>query len=212
MQLSSVVVSIISNNALKTYGGDLAIGAMTIINAVMILFLMSAMGVTQGAAPIIGYHYGAKHFDRVKKILKLELETVFTICAITFIHVQVFPAMLSNIFTNDSNLIAMASKGMRLFLLMIPFLSAQIVGASYFQAIGKAKKAAFLGLSRQVLLLIPFLLILPNLFGLNGVWGASAVADFISSLIAIDSLKSAFNHLNKLENENHLEETTITTI
>ena len=95
---------------------------------------------------------------------------------------------------------------------MIPFLSAQIVGASYFQAIGKAKKAAFLGLSRQVLLLIPFLLILPNLFGLNGVWGASAVADFISSLIAIDSLKSAFNHLNKLENENHLEETTITTI
>ena len=119
MQLSSVVVSIISNNALKTYGGDLAIGAMTIINAVMILFLMSAMGVTQGAAPIIGYNYGAKHFDRVKKILKLELETVFTICAITFIHVQVFPAMLSNIFTNDSNLIAMASKGMRLFLLMI---------------------------------------------------------------------------------------------
>lgn len=140
----------------------------------------------------------------MKKILKLELETVFTICAITFILVQVFPAMLSNIFTNDSNLIAMASKGMRLFLLMIPLLSAQIVGESYFQAIGKAKKAAFLGLSRQVLLLIPLLLILPNLFGLNGVWGASAVADFISSLIAIVSLKSAFNHLNKLENENHL--------
>lgn len=163
MQLSSVIVSIISNNALKTYGDDLAIGAMTIINAVMILFLMSAIGVTQGAAPIIG--------------------------------------------TSDSDLIAMVSTGMRLLLSMLPLLSAQMVGASYFQAIGEAKKAAFLGLSRQVLLLIPLLLILPNLFGLNGVWGASALADLISSFIAIVTLKSAFGHLNKLENKYRSEET-----
>ena len=78
---------------------------------------------------------------------------------------------------------------------------------SNFQAIGEAKKAAFLGLSRQVLLLIPLLLILPNLFGFNGVWGASALADFISGLIAIVSLKLAFDHLNKLENEYPSEET-----
>ena len=199
MQLSSVVVSVLSNNALKTYGGDMAIGAMTIINAVMVLFLMSAMGVTQGAAPIIGFNFGAKRFDRVKQILKLELIAVAAICTLTFILVQVFPVMLSSIFTSDPGLISMASSGMRLLLLMLPLLSAQIVGASYFQAIGEAKKAAFLGLSRQVLLLIPLLLILPPLFGLNGVWGASALADLISSLIAIISLKSAFNHLNKLE-------------
>ena len=199
MQLSSVVVSVLSNNALKTYGGDMAIGAMTIINSVMVLFLMSAMGVTQGAAPIIGFNFGAKRFDRVKQILKLELIAVAAICTLTFILVQVFPVMLSSIFTSDPGLISMASSGMRLLLLMLPLLSAQIVGASYFQAIGEAKKAAFLGLSRQVLLLIPLLLILPPLFGLNGVWGASALADLISSLIAIISLKSAFNHLNKLE-------------
>lgn len=162
---------------------------------------MSAMGVTQGAAPIIGFNYGAKLFDRVKKILKLELVSVFTICTTTFILVQVFPDMLSSIFTSESDLIATSSTGMRLLLLMLPLLSAQMVGASYFQAIGKAKKAAFLGLSRQVLLLIPLLLILPNFFGLYGVWGASALADLISSLIAIVSLKSAFSHLNKLENE-----------
>lgn len=201
MQLSSVVVSVLSNNALKTYGGDMAIGAMTIINAVMVLFLMSAMGVTQGAAPIIGFNFGAKRFDRVKQILKLELIAVAAICTLTFILVQVFPVMLSSIFTSYPGLISMASSGMRLLLLMLPLLSAQMVGASYFQAIGEAKKAAFLGLSRQVLLLIPLLLILPPLFGLNGVWGASALADLISSLIAIISLKSAFNHLNKLENE-----------
>jgi putative MATE family efflux protein len=206
MQLSSVVVSVLSNNALKTYGGDMAIGAMTIINAVMVLFLMSAMGVTQGAAPIIGFNYGAKRFDRVKQILKLELIAVAAICTLTFILVQVFPVMLSSIFTGDPDLISMASSGMRLLLLMLPLLSAQMVGASYFQAIGEAKKAAFLGLSRQVLLLIPLLLILPRIFGLHGVWGSSALADFISSLIAIFSLKSAFNHLNKLEHNFSSEE------
>jgi len=209
MQLSSVVVSIISNNALKTYGGDLAIGAMTIINSVMVLFLMSAMGVTQGAAPIIGFNFGAKRFDRVKQVLKLELVAVSSICTITFILIQAFPVMLSSIFTSEPNLILMASTGMRLFLLMLPLISAQIVGASYFQAIGEAKKALFLGLLRQVFLLIPLMLILPYFLGLNGVVGASALADLISSLIAIVSLKSAFNHLNKLENEYRSEETNI---
>ncbi len=200
MQLSSVIVSIISNNALKTYGGDVAIGAMTIINSVMVLFLMSAMGVTQGAAPIIGFNFGAKRFDRVKQVLKLELVAVSSICTITFILVQAFPVMLSSIFTSEPELISKASTGMRLFLLMLPLISAQIVGASYFQAIGEAKKATFLGLLRQVLLLIPLLLILPNFLGLNGVWGAGALSDLISSLIAIVSLKLAFSTLKKLQN------------
>ena len=200
MQLSSVAVSIISNNALKTYGGDAAIGAMTIINSVMVLFLMSAMGVTQGAAPIIGFNLGAKRFDRVQQVLKLELFTVSSICTIAFLLIQAFPVMLSSIFTSEPELISKASTGMRLFLLMLPLISAQIVGASYFQAIGDAKKAAFLGLLRQVLLLIPLLLILPNFLGLNGVWGAGALSDLISSLIAMVSLKKAFNNLKKLEN------------
>lgn len=201
MQLASVMVSIISNNALKAQGGDVAIGAMTIINSVMVLFLMSAMGVTQGAAPIIGFNYGAKRYDRVKKVLKLELAAVTSICTITFILVQAFPVMLSSIFTSEPDLISKASSGMRLFLLMLPLLSAQIVGASYFQSIGEAKKATFLGLLRQVFLLIPLLLILPYFFGLNGVWGAATLSDLISSIIAIFALKSAFNYLNRLENE-----------
>ncbi len=207
MQLSSVVVSIILNNALKTYGGDVAIGAMTIINSVMVLFLMSAMGVTQGAAPIIGFNFGAKRFDRVKQVLRLELLAVSSICTITFILVQAFPVLLSSIFTSEPDLISKASSGMRLFLLMLPLISAQIVGASYFQAIGEAKKATFLGLLRQVLLLIPLLLILPDFLGLNGIWGAGALSDLISSLVAIVALKSAFNHLSKLENEYRSEET-----
>lgn len=215
MQLSSVVVSIISNNALKTYGGDVAIGAMTIINSVMVLFLMSAMGVTQGAAPIIGFNFGAKQYDRVKQVLKLELIAVSSICTITFILVQAFPVMLSSIFTSEPELISKASTGMRIFLLMLPLISAQIVGASYFQAIGEAKKATFLGLLRQVFLLIPLLLILPYFFGLIGVWSAGTMSDLISSLIAIVSLKSAFKHLNLLSkkyNSDVQQTTSILTI
>lgn len=205
MQLSSVVVSIISNNALKTYGGDVAIGAMTIINSIMVLFLMSAMGVTQGAAPIIGFNFGAKRYDRVKEVLKLELIAVSSICTITFILVQAFPVMLSSIFTSEPELISKASTGIRIFLLMLPLISAQIVGASYFQAIGDAKKAAFLGLLRQVFLLIPLLLILPYFLGLIGVWGAGTMSDLISSLIAIVSLRAAFTHLNMLSKKYNSE-------
>jgi Na+-driven multidrug efflux pump len=185
MQLAAVLVNIILNNSLRKYGGDVAIGAITVINSVMVLFLMSAMGITQGAQPIIGYNYGARQFDRVKKTLQLELISISVICILTFMMVQFFPAALARIFSNDPDLIGVASKGMRIFLMMLPLVSAQIVGASYFQAIGKAKKAAFLGLLRQVLMLIPMLLILPNFFGLIGVWAAGPVADFVSCTIAI---------------------------
>lgn len=199
MQLAVVLVSIISNNSLREYGGDVAIGAMIVISSVMILFLMSAMGITQGAQPIIGYNYGAGQFDRVKKTLQLELISVSAICIFTFIMVQFFPTALVGIFSNDQDLIDVSSNGMRIFLMMLPLVGAQIVGASYFQAIGEAKKATFLGLLRQVLMLIPMLLVLPNFFGLTGVWAAVPVSDFVSCTIAILLLVRELKRLGKKE-------------
>lgn len=177
-------MSIISNNTLKAYGGDVAIGAMTVINAVMILFLMSAMGITQGAQPIIGFNYGAGNRERVKKTVALELFSISIICLITFFAIQTSSERLAGIFTSDPALIRISGEGMRIFLMMLPVISTQIVGASYFQAVGKAKKATLLGLMRQVILLIPLLLILPHFWGLNGVWAAGAVADFIAFCVA----------------------------
>ncbi|SNT11143.1 putative efflux protein, MATE family [Anaerovirgula multivorans] len=197
MQLAAVLVSIILNNSLREYGGDVAIGAMTVINSVMVLFLMSAMGITQGAQPIIGYNYGAGKFGRVKKTLQLELISISAICILTFIMVQFFPDSLARIFSNDQDLIGVSSNGMRIFLMMLPLVGAQIVGASYFQAIGEAKKATILGLLRQVLLLIPMLLILPNFFGLTGVWAAGPVSDFVSCTIAILVLAREMKQLGR---------------
>lgn len=199
MQLAAVSVSIILNNYLREYGGDIAIGAMTVIHSIMVLFLMSAMGITQGAQPIIGYNYGAGRFDRVKRALQLELIFISAICILTFIMVQFFSTELASIFSNEQDLIEISSNGMRIFLIMLPLVGAQIVGASYFQAIGKAKKATFIGLSRQVIMLIPMLLILPNFFGLMGVWAAGPVSDFVSSIFAILILKREMNKLGNQE-------------
>lgn len=197
MQLAVVLVSTISNNTLRAYGGDLAIGAMTVINSVMILFLMSAMGITQGAQPIIGYNYGAENYIRVKQTVKLELISISVICIFTFVMVQLNSVGLARIFSNDLKLVKMASNGMRIYLFMLPMITAQIVGASYFQAVGQAKKAITLGLLRQVFLLIPLLLILPIFFGVNGVWAAGPVADFVSCSIAILFIKNEFKKLEK---------------
>ena len=201
MQITAFLVGIISNNALKTYGGDVAIGSMTVINAVMVLFLMSAMGITQGAQPILGFNYGARQYNRVKKTLKLELIAVTAICVLTFLLVELFPTGLARIFSNDLNLINAASHGMRIFLLMLPIISAQIVGASYFQAVGAAKKATLLSLLRQVFTLIPMLLILPVFWGLTGVWAAGPVADLISCSVAIIFIAREMNRLGKAEQE-----------
>ncbi|PKM50460.1 MAG: MATE family efflux transporter [Firmicutes bacterium HGW-Firmicutes-7] len=199
MQLAAVIVSIILNNSLREYGGDIAIGAMTVIHSIMVLFLMSAMGITQGAQPIIGYNYGAERFDRVKKTLQLELISISAICILTFIMVQFFSTALASIFSNNQELIDVSSNGMRIFLIMLPLVGAQIVGASYFQAIGEAKKATFLGLLRQVIMLIPMLLILPNFFGLMGIWAAGPVSDFVSCIFAALILMREMRKLGKKE-------------
>lgn len=182
-QLAATIEAIISNNALRTHGGDIAISAMTVINSIIILLFMPLMGITQGAQPIIGFNYGAKQFKRAKQALKVAIISATTLCMITFILTQTFPVILIKIFSNDPQLIYIASHGLRTFLLMTPIIGFQIVSSNYFQAIGKAKSALLLSMLRQVIILIPMLIILPNFFGLEGVWMAGPIADFSAFVI-----------------------------
>lgn len=183
MQLAASVVQLLSNNALKTHGGDLAIGAMSIISSAVMIFFMPIFGINQGSQPIIGYNYGAKQYDRVKHTLKLAVGAATAISLIGFITVQVFPQAIIRIFNDDPELIRIGSSGIRIYLAMMPIIGFQIVSANYFQAIGKAKISMFLSLLRQVTLLIPLLIILPPIFGLTGVWLSAPSADFISVII-----------------------------
>jgi putative MATE family efflux protein len=197
MQVAASLVSVVTNNALKATGGDMAIGAMTVINAIVLFFMMPIFGINQGTQPIIGYNYGAKAYGRVKQALKLAIIAGTTISTFGFIMTQFLTVPLIKIFNSDPELLAIATKGMRIFLIMLPVIGFQIISANYFQAVGKAPKAIFLSMLRQVIVLIPLLLILPKFFGLTGVWYAGPIADLTASLMTAFFLFKEMRHLDE---------------
>lgn len=183
MQVAQSIVQVLANNSLKEHGGDLAIGAMTIITSIAMIFMMPIFGLNQGSQPIIGYNYGAKQYHRVKQTVKYSAMVATLIVTFGWIVVQFMPTILIKIFNNDPSLVNIAIPGMRIYLLMLPVIGFQVVSSNYFQAIGKAKISMFLSLLRQVILLIPCMIILPKIFGLTGVWISGALSDGIASLI-----------------------------
>lgn len=203
MQIAASVVAIISNRSLAKYGSDLAIGSMGVITSISMLVLMPIFGINQGSQPIIGYNYGAKKFDRVKKALKLAILAATAITTTGFIIIQLFPNQLIGIFNKDPELVSIGVHGIRIYLFMLPIIGFQIVSSSYFQAIGKAKVSIFLSISRQVLILIPLLLILPRIFELDGVWIAGPSADAISSILTAIFLYIEMKHLNELHGDGY---------
>jgi putative MATE family efflux protein len=185
---ASIVIAIV-NISLRKYGGDYAIGAYGIVNSIGNLVVMVVMGFTQGMQPIVGYNYGARQIPRVVKTFKLTILAGTGVTCFGFLLAEIFPRAISSAFTNNNELIDLAITGLRISLIMFPIVGFQIVTSNFFQSIGKAKVSIFLSLTRQVLLLIPALLILPRIWGLNGVWLSIPVADFTASLLAFFVLK-----------------------
>ncbi len=182
MQIAASVMNAVLNHQLRLHGGDLAISVMGIVYAVALFIAMPTFGINQGAQPIIGYNYGARKFDRVKKTLQTAILFATAICLSGFLVVMLFPSQVIWLFNReDEALMRLGTHAIRICLMMFPIIGFQIVSTSYFQAVGKPKQAMLLGLSRQVLLLIPAILILPHFFGLNGIWAALPTADLASS-------------------------------
>ncbi|ADK13913.1 MATE family efflux transporter [Clostridium ljungdahlii] len=203
MQVAASLVNVILNKSLAIYGGDLAIGAMGIINGISTMILMPIFGINQGSQPVIGFNYGAKLHRRVKKALLLAIAAATFISAAGGIAVQVFPTVLVNMFNkSDMNLTNITVNGIKIFMIMFPIIGFQIVSSNFFQAIGKAKISMFLALLRQVIVLIPMLLILPRIFKLNGVWMAAPVSDAVASILTALFLYFEIKKLNSNEKEN----------
>lgn len=184
MQVAGSIVQVIANNALMTYGGDLAIGAMAVITSVCTIFIMPIFGLNQGAQPIIGYNYGAKKYDRVKKTYLYGLIACTAVLLLSWIFIVMLPEKAIGMFNNDPMLTDIAVNGIRVYLFMLPLIGVQMTASNYYQAIGKPKKSMLLGLSRQVLMLIPAFLILPKFMGLEGVWLAGPIADGIAVILS----------------------------
>lgn len=189
MQIAASMVTVILNTNLQKYGGDLAISSMSVIQSITQLILMPIFGINQGAQPILGYNHGAKKYDRVRETLKYAIIGATSITILGFLLVQFFPIQIFRIFMGTKGSLKEISKigvpGMRINLALLPIIGFQVVAANYFQATGKPKQSAFLSLSRQVLVLIPAIIILPKFFGLTGVWLSGPVSDLIATVITI---------------------------
>lgn len=191
MNVCACVVVIFLNKALLEYGaadGNLAVGAYGILNRTTMFFVMIVFGVTQGMQPILGFNYGAGNWTRVKRTLNIGIRLGVLITTLGWIATEFFPGILSSLFTVDSQLIEIANHGFRIFFLFYPLVGCQIVIQNFFQSIGKPKISIFLSLTRQLIFLIPMLIILPPRFGIDGVWSSVAVADFIAFIFAVVTL------------------------
>ena len=177
MQLCACLVVILINKGLTRHGGDLAIAAYGIINAVTFLFVMIVMGICQGMQPIAGYNYGARLYDRVKAVLWKSVWLATIVMTLSWVVCEFLPHWPVLLFTNDPALAALCVVGMRIVVLIDPLVGFQMVVGNFFQSIGMVRKSIFLSLSRQLIFLVPFLIVFPTLWGTNGVWWSIVGAD-----------------------------------
>lgn len=193
-QLASSAMNFLLNHALLKYGGNVAVSAMGIAISANAIFLMPILGLSQGAQPIIGYNYGARKYATAFQTLKMAIRWGIGFGFTGSMIALCFAPYIVRIFNGtDQELIAMASRAVRILNIFTAFDALQILGSSFFQAINKPFRAAVLSLSRQVLILIPLVLIMPMLFGLYGVFFAPPIADVLSCTLTYLMLRGYFS-------------------
>ena len=194
MHVCSCLIVVLFNKSLVHHGGDLAVGAYGIVHRISFLFLMIIFGLNQGMQPIAGYNYGAQHYDRLMQVLKYAIITATIISTVGFIVSETLPYYCSRLFTKDASLIAIADHGLRVANIAFPIIGYQIVVTNFFQSIGKAKVSIFLSLSRQLIFLLPILLLLPLFFGLDGVWASLPASDFLAAFVSFLIMRKYMKH------------------
>ncbi len=188
LNICACLVVVLINTGLMHHGGDMAIGAFGIINRILILFVMIVIGLTQGMQPIVGYNYGAKQMERVARTLKYGMIAGVLITTVDFLISEIAPGFIARMFTDDQDLIDIAIHGLRICTLAFPIVGCQIVIGNFFQSIGRAKVSIFIAMTRQLLFLVPCLLILPNFWGQNGIWFSLPISDMLSFIISVYAL------------------------
>ncbi len=191
MNVCACVVVVFINKALLDYGGDagnLAVGAYGIVNRTTMFFVMIVFGVTQGMQPILGFNYGAGEWTRVKKTLRIGIALGVAITTTGWAITELIPNTVSAMFTTDQTLIDIARRAFRVYFICYPVVGCQIVIQNFFQSVGRPKISIFLSLTRQLLFLIPFLIILPRFFGTDGVWISMTASDAVAFIVAVITL------------------------
>jgi putative MATE family efflux protein len=199
MQVAGSLIMFVFNKTLYTYGGNLAIAAMGIGMSLMMIVMMPIYGLNQGIQPIIGFNYGAKHIDRVIETFRKGIILATTVCIAGFLAVMLFSADIVALFNaEDTQFIALGGRALKIAVLMLPLNGFQVVSWAYFQAVGKPKQAMILTMTKQILLVIPLVIILPGYFGLDGVWIALPISDFLAACLAATLLILEVRRLREL--------------
>ena len=198
MQVAGSGLFAVLNNQVRVHGGDTAISVVGVIVSVSFIVFMPIMGISQGSQPILGFNYGAQNFQRVRRTLMLAVAAATAVSTAGFLLIQAFPEQIFRAFNaRDASLIVLGSGAIRTYTALMPVIGFQIVSANYFQAVGKPRQSLLLSLSRQVLLLIPLLILLPRWFGLDGVWMAPPASNGGSALLTAGFLVWELAHLGR---------------
>ena len=182
-QATVSVTYLLMNNILYNYGGEVSVTAYAIVGRLMMFALFPVYGITQGFLPIAGYNFGANNYERVKDVIYIAIKYASFFATIVFLILMIFPENITKIFTTDVNVIRETPPAMRWVFLATPIIAIQLIGAAYFQAIGKAKIGLLLALLRQGILFVPLILILPLFFGEIGVWISFPISDLLATAI-----------------------------
>ena len=198
MNSAACLVTLFINQQLKSYSGDLAIGAYGIVNRISFLFIMINMGLNQGMQPIAGYNYGARKYSRVKEVYKKTVKYATLVAMIGFAVSIAFPHAAVSIFTSDQELIELSAKGLVLINLMLPLVGFQMVTSNLFQCLGMINKSIILSMSRQLLFLLPLLYVMPMFFDAKGIWLSFPISDFLAFLVTFIMLMAMMKKFRKL--------------
>ncbi len=199
MNAAACLVTLFINQQLREYSGDLGIGAYGICNRIIFMFIMICMGLNQGMQPIAGYNYGARLYSRVKQVFWITAKWATVVTMICFLIAILIPKTATGIFTHDEELLSIASRGLTILGLGLPFVGFQMIATNFFQSLGMVKKSVILSLSRQILFLLPALYALPLWTGDKGIWLSYPISDVLSFILSAIMLRSLFKKFNSLK-------------
>lgn len=198
-QATSSLIFLLMNNILFELSGEQGVTVYRVVGSLMMFAIFPVLGVTQGFLPIAGYNYGATKWSRVREVIYLSIKVSCVLGTLIFIGLFIFTEQIAGLFTKDLSIIKQAAFAMRMVFLSVPFIAIQLIGAAYYQAIGKAIPALLLTILRMAIVLIPLLYILPTFYGELGVWISFPIADFVATVITAYYLWLAMKKLNKKE-------------
>lgn len=206
LQLAGSLLNSVLNKSLFFYGGDIAVSSMGIINSLQTLMIMPIIGLNQGIQPIVSYNFGAKHFDRVKAAAMLGAKAATVITFTGFVIVRIFPEALISMFNRNPDLLIFTKSAMLTWMLALPIIGFQIIGANFFQSIARPGTAMFLTLTRQVVFLIPALIVFPLFWGVDGILYAAPFADTLSAILTGTWFWFGIKNLGRSNSKNRIEQ------